>query len=188
MTEEFRFDQVRRDARTVQRYHRGQTPLAAGMKCSGDQFLAGAGFSGNQHSRIGRGNFANVLEQRPHWRAVAAEGEIPRGGRRGFGECGSQRFKQSAGRFRIGQVIAGACFYRGDCIRHICGFGENQHRRLDTFCQQRPGFVFIGNDGVSFGQRAEFARISRSRLGADGCVAVRPQPAFDLHSAVGFRH
>ena len=78
--EQFRFHQVTRDGRHVDRHERPFGPHAVLMQCPRHPFLARAGLAGQQHSGIGSGQTADGTVHRLHGRCLAQQAGLRHAG------------------------------------------------------------------------------------------------------------
>src|SRR3546814_20319920 len=61
VTDQFAFQQLRRNRSAIDRYKRPLTPLRVIVQISRNHFLAGAGFTKNQHTGFGVGDLFHLL-------------------------------------------------------------------------------------------------------------------------------
>ena len=78
--EQFRFHQVTRDGRHVDRHERPFSPHAVLMQCPRHPFLARAGLTRQQHGGIGSGQTADGTVHRLHGRCLAQQAGIRHAG------------------------------------------------------------------------------------------------------------
>jgi len=70
MAEKFTFEQIPRDSGAIDAYQWPVAALATGMDGPGDQFLASARLTTDQHIGTGRRDHFDLTEQMPHRRTI----------------------------------------------------------------------------------------------------------------------